>query len=819
MLQQPSTRLALSYTSPLYCFVTQKCLSPSPPQCFYCCLCTDTTRSTILTMPNADLTLQTSEAHSPVWFRHNVAPGDYRVKRQKTPTNLHRSTHTKKTRDQKTPNNSRPLQRNGQITKARQDRQTKVSSLTLPRSVRQHHLPKNTSPPAHRPTPNSPNTNAKKTLSNTNNIGKSRNSKLRHAHQQPKCPTAARLLRSHNHNRTLNRHIARRNQIATKPHPRQQLNTQHKNLPGSASRHWNPNRNTAMPSPTTIDDRKHRMGEIQQYIRQPQPTSSNHHCYLLCSQTHLSSLCPPLLRPCPAPCCRKQRRCNYIPTANTLRTEDEADSSHRGAAHLQISAPGHTLIAADYSTVDRHQRRSSPPRQHQRPKVTTNSSQHKQTPSGDNDNCRNQLEYSTTQDRDRHLKTDDYWHQSTISNTFNKRHQLPRRLDRLAQLRTRRADTYRSPNKTRKGTLPNRVCSTGNRRNLVTTYNPCLVADNSPTTQQSKPPNSEGTNTSKQTRLYACKTAEELGSSGTNGKQPNTNGLIVNFTFTAATPVTRSPHQYQIIPGPSRNHPHSKLNALLPHSPVLLQQSHSANHSRKYPPNLSFLKHTLPYNWHKIFYTLSYASNPNNAWETYASRRAPACTSKALVPHAKFLRKTKPHEHQLLNSSHTLNTSFQSYHILIYLIHLCLQLSSRTMTGNAKPNTRHHSTNNANDVAMEEVTPLANELLQTQSKQLRRNPRTSAPRYPSTEIHPKWSSGMDIQPWKSSHMRRAYHLSPPPHQLMSYSHWDTLQAKRPNSDRQACHFQGSNKNFGLPLARTASRANISTLPNYLMISR
>lgn len=702
MTQQSTNRLALSYITQFNYLNTQKCLSCSHPQCVSCCNHTATTRSTILTKLDADLNPQAPKTHSPAQLR----PRSHRKKRQEIQGNLHRS--NMKWTDQKTPTKWRSLQQTEQRTKLHHDQQPKVSSLTLPRSILQHRPQRSTSPPAHRPTPNSTHTNRNKTPSKSSNKGEKpttkRNNQPRHEHQKSEWTAAAQILRSPDPNRTPRTQIARRKQMTTKYHQRQRLNTQCmrsqtttgglKNLQEITSRHWNPNRSTTIPSPTNKDDRKHRIAETQQDKRLPQLPSSKQHPSLLCLSTHLSPLCFLLLRHYSAPGCRRRRHCSDNSAANARWIAEEASNNHHCEARHRNLTIGHTHTATDCNPARRHQPRyrgrparrlqlhyrGSPARQHQRPR--TRSSHRQQTPRRVNDNCRIQLGSSTIRDNNRHLEADGYWHQTTTSNIYNKRTRLQRSTSHPAQHRIRRANTYRRPTSLDK-----------NRK------------DNNIEILQNKPPNREGKNASKQERLHTCKSVEEPRSSGANGKQPNTNGRIANSLFTAATPVTRPPHQYRTTPGPPQNHSCCKLNALLPHSTILLQQPHDTNHLSKYPPNLSFLKQALPYTWHNNFNTLSYTSNPKNAWETYASRRALACISKAFVPHAKYLCKTKPHGCQPLDSSYTLNKNSQPYHILEYSIHLCLQIPSRIMTGNAKPNTRHHSTNNANEVVMEEVTP------------------------------------------------------------------------------------------------------------------
>jgi hypothetical protein len=449
-MQQSPNRLALSHIIQFNYFNTQKCLSYSPPQCFSCCNRTATTRSIILTMPDADLTPHAPKSHSPDRIRHR----SHRKKRQEIHDNLHRST-TKKWTDQKTPNNWRSLQQNEQLTKLHHVQQPKVSSLTLLRSVLQQRPQRRTSPPAHQPTPNSPHTGRNRTPSKTSNKGKKptekRNNQPRHGHQILKWITAARLPRSPDYNRTPRRHIARRKQIATKYHWRQRLNTQRmcsqtttgglKNLQEITSRHWNPNRCATMPSPTNKDDRKHRIVETQQDKRQPQLPSSNQHCSLLCLSTHRSPLCFLLLRPCHIPHCQRRRRCSHNPAADAHWIEEEADNSHCCEARHRNPTTGHTHTATDCSPARHHQLhyRGSPTRRHQRPQPR--SSHHQQAPRrvNNNDNCRNQLGNSTIQDSDRHLEAEGYWHQTTFSNIYNKRTRLQRSADHPAQHRNRKA--------------------------------------------------------------------------------------------------------------------------------------------------------------------------------------------------------------------------------------------------------------------------------------------------------------------------------------------------------------------------------------------
>ena len=142
----------------------------------------------------------------------------------------------------------------------------------------------------------------------------------------------------------------------------------------------------------------------------------------------------------------------------------------------------------------------------------------------------------------------------------------------------------------------------------------------------------------------------------------------------------------------------------LPVSPKLVQQVLSTKYPSKSILNYNLFKLILLFKWHTKSSTLSNKSIPPHAWETYAPRRAHVLTTKDLAPHPQKLRKTICIIH-FLNSYTTLYIKSLVYSILAYSNFIFLQLLSKTMTGSTKPTTRHHNSNQSNEIIMEDVTP------------------------------------------------------------------------------------------------------------------
>ena len=185
-----------------------------------------------------------------------------------------------------------------------------------------------------------------------------------------------------------------------------------------------------------------------------------------------------------------------------------------------------------------------------------------------------------------------------------------------------------------------------------------------------------------------------------------------------------------------------------------------------YPKNTSIFKSIFLSAQHKNLNILSNKSNPSHAWGTYAPMRASVFISKTLASHTNYiliitrlLRFTNLHI--------ILYKKPLSYYMFVYSKSVCLQLLPRIITGHTKPNTRHHNTSHFNEIAMEDVTPQANGLLQTPTNPITRSQKTIITSYPSTEIHHKWSFGMDFPSWKLLLTRPGYHPSPSPHHLRS----------------------------------------------------
>ena len=142
----------------------------------------------------------------------------------------------------------------------------------------------------------------------------------------------------------------------------------------------------------------------------------------------------------------------------------------------------------------------------------------------------------------------------------------------------------------------------------------------------------------------------------------------------------------------------------LPHSTTPAQQLLNFQHSSKSVLNSNLFKLIYHFKQHNVLSTLSYTSNPSQAWGTYAPGRAYAFISKDLASHTKHSLNT-PRGIRLLHSYTILNKKSLTYSLITHSNYVCLQLSPSNMTGPTKPHTRHHNSNHTNEIVMDDVTP------------------------------------------------------------------------------------------------------------------
>ena len=162
----------------------------------------------------------------------------------------------------------------------------------------------------------------------------------------------------------------------------------------------------------------------------------------------------------------------------------------------------------------------------------------------------------------------------------------------------------------------------------------------------------------------------------------------------------------------------------LPHSTTLAQ--HLLTYSSKSPLNPSLPNSIYFVKKHSALSTLSYKSNPSQAWGTYAPGRAYAFISKDLVSHTKHSLNIL-HEIQLLNSYTILNKKSLTYPLIAHSNSVWLQLSPRNMTGPTKPHTRHHNSNHANDIVMDDITPPSKRTSPNSTKSLHKKSKSNSP--------------------------------------------------------------------------------------------
>ena len=162
----------------------------------------------------------------------------------------------------------------------------------------------------------------------------------------------------------------------------------------------------------------------------------------------------------------------------------------------------------------------------------------------------------------------------------------------------------------------------------------------------------------------------------------------------------------------------------LPHSTTLAQ--HLLTYSSKSPLNPSLPNSIYFVKKHSALSTLSYKSNPSQAWGTYAPGRTYAFISKDLVSHTKHSLNIL-HEIQLLNSYTILNKKSLTYPLIAHSNSVWLQLSPRNMTGPTKPHTRHHNSNHANDIVMDDITPPSKRTSPNSTKSLHKKSKSNSP--------------------------------------------------------------------------------------------